>query len=51
MVNKETGAVVCYDSDPERLLDKLENIYRERILPRNLKALEGRDPDGILNPG
>lgn len=51
MVNKETGAVVCYDSDPERLLDKLEHIYRERILPRNLKALEGRDPDGILNPG
>jgi len=51
MVNKETGAIVCYDADPERLLDKLEQVYRERILPRHVKALEGRDPDGVLNPG
>jgi uncharacterized protein (TIGR00725 family) len=49
-VNKDTGAMVCYDADPERLLDKLERVYRERILPRHLKALEGRDPDGVLEP-
>ena len=48
MVNKETGAVVCYDTDPELLLDKLEAIYQERILPRQLKVMEGHDPDGVL---
>jgi uncharacterized protein (TIGR00725 family) len=49
-VNKETGAIVCYDSDPERLLDKLEQVYKERILPRHLRILEGHDPDGTLEP-
>lgn len=51
MVNKETGAIVCYDTDPERLLDKLEEVYRDRILTRHLKAIEGRDPDGALEYG
>lgn len=48
IVKKETGAIVCYDADPERLLDQLERTYEERILPRHLKALEGHDPDGVL---
>jgi uncharacterized protein (TIGR00725 family) len=48
IMNKETGAIVCYDSDPERLLDKLEIIYNERILPRNMKILESHDPDGTM---
>jgi uncharacterized protein (TIGR00725 family) len=48
MMKKETGAIVCYDADPERLLDKLEHVYEERILPRHLRAMEGRDPDGTL---
>jgi uncharacterized protein (TIGR00725 family) len=48
IMNKETGAIVCYDADPERLLDKLEHIYKERILPQHLKALEGHEPDGTL---
>ena len=48
IMNKETGAIVCYDADPERLLDKLEQIYKERILPRHLKALEGHEGDGTL---
>jgi len=26
IVKKEAGAIVCYDVDPERLLDKLEHI-------------------------
>jgi len=50
LVNKKTGAIVCYDSDPERLLDKLEQVYQERILPRHLKILKGHDPDGVLEP-
>jgi uncharacterized protein (TIGR00725 family) len=48
IMKKETGAIVCYDADPERLLDKLEHIYKERILPRQLKALEGHELDGAL---
>jgi uncharacterized protein (TIGR00725 family) len=48
MMKKSTGALVCYDADPERLLDKLEHIYKETILPRHLKALEGHNPDGAI---
>lgn len=47
MVKKDTGAIVCYDTDVERLLDKLEQVYRDRILPRHLKVLEGHNPDGV----
>jgi len=50
MINKETEAVVCYDTDPEHLLNKLENIYKKQILPKYLKVLEGHDPDGELEP-
>jgi predicted Rossmann-fold nucleotide-binding protein len=49
IVNKNSGAVVRYDSDPEHLLDQLEKIYEDRILPRYLKILEGHDPDGVLD--
>ncbi|MFC1944908.1 hypothetical protein ACFLX5_05470 [Chloroflexota bacterium] len=48
IMKKDTESIVCYDADPEHLLDKLEHIYKERILPRQLKALEGHDPDGSL---
>jgi hypothetical protein len=49
MVNKETGAVVYYDDDPEHLLDKLEKIYERHILPRHMNVLEkGSGPDGML---
>ncbi len=49
MVNKETGAIVYYDTDPEHLLEQLEEIYRDRILPQYLKVMEGHNPDGILD--
>lgn len=48
IMNKETGAIVCYDSNPERLLDKLENIYKEHIFPRQLKIMESHQPDGVV---
>ena len=48
MVKKETGARVCYDADPEKLLDKLEQVYKDVILPRNVKAMQNHDPDGVL---
>lgn len=46
MVNKQTGSIICYDTDPDGLLDQLENIYREHLLPRYLKIMEGHDPNG-----
>ncbi len=46
MVQKNTGAIVCYDSNTERLLQKLEYVYKEHVLPRHLTATEGYNPDG-----
>jgi len=49
MVNKETGAVVCYDDDPESLLDQLEEIYNDHIFPQQVRILKaGSGPDGRL---
>ena len=49
MVNKETGAIVCYDDDPESLLNQLEEIYNNRIFPRQVSILKaGSGPDGRL---
>ena len=46
MVNKETGAIVCYDDDPESLLNQLEEIYNNRIFPRQVRILKaGSGPD------
>jgi uncharacterized protein (TIGR00725 family) len=48
MVKKDTGATICYDSDPERLLEKLEDVYKEQILPQLIEIMNGHDPDGLL---
>ena len=48
MMKKDTGAIVSYDANPERLLDKLEHIYKERILPGHVKAMDAHNPDGTL---
>lgn len=50
MMHKDTGAIVCYDADPESLLDQLEEIYKKHIVVRHLEALEGHDPDGTPEP-
>ncbi len=47
-MHKKTGAVVCYDADPHALLNKLEDIYKERILPNHRRVIEGRDPHGVM---
>ena len=46
MVKKETGARICYNSNPDRLLNQLERIYKEHILPLKVKTIRGHDPDG-----
>lgn len=49
MVDKETGATICYDDDPERLIERLEKIYQEHIRPHHTRLLEEHDPDGELD--
>ena len=46
-VNKETGASVYYDNDPVRLLDKLEQVYQETLLPHYNKLMDSYNPDGL----
>jgi uncharacterized protein (TIGR00725 family) len=47
-IDKDTGATVVYDADPARLLNKLEEIYREKLLPYYNTVIANSDPDGIL---
>ncbi len=48
MIQKKTEALVCYEADPERLMDKLEEIYKNQIIPQHLKFLADHNPDGVL---
>jgi uncharacterized protein (TIGR00725 family) len=48
IVKKDTGAIVRYSADPIALLNELEEVYTTTVLPRYLRALDGRDPDGML---
>jgi uncharacterized protein (TIGR00725 family) len=50
MINKNTGAIVTYDTDPENLLTKLEDLYKETLLPQYVRLMEHHNPDGIPNP-
>lgn len=50
MVGKQTGSIVCYDSDPDALLDKLERVYQERILPHYVRLMATHNPDGQMLP-
>lgn len=49
MVRKETGSVIVLDEDPTILLNKLEKIYEERIIPNYQTLLLNYDPDGVLD--
>jgi len=48
MIDKDTGAVLCYDDDPESLIRKLEEVYRSKILPRYQSLLQSHNPDGEM---
>jgi hypothetical protein len=48
IVKKDTGAIVRYSADPIALLNELEEVYTTTVLPRYLRALDGHDPDGML---
>ncbi len=47
-IDKVTGATVVMDTDPIRLLDKLEEVYREKLLPYYNTVIANSDPDGVL---
>ena len=47
---KQTGAVVVSSPDPRELLDRLEEIYQERLLPQYESLVSLVDPDGIREP-
>ena len=48
MIQKKTEALVCYDPDPEGLMDQLEGLYQGQILPLYEKFLASHNPDGVL---
>ena len=50
LLKKKTSAVVCYNPDPDGLMDQLEQAYKKHMLPGQLKALASRSPDGTLDP-
>ena len=50
MINKETNAVLVFETDPEALLNELERVYLERIRPLHVHITEGHDPDGLPDP-
>ncbi len=47
-VNKDTGSIVEYDTDPIRLLDTLAGHYRQILLPRYREIVAQAPPDGWL---
>ncbi len=48
IINKQTGAVLMFDDDPVSLMDKLEVVYRTRVLPGYMGILRGYDTNGAL---
>ena len=49
MIDKNTGAVMVYDTEPLKLLTKLEDIYKETLLPLHARLMGTHDPDGVLS--
>ncbi|MDP2931905.1 MAG: hypothetical protein Q8O05_05345 [Chloroflexota bacterium] len=47
-VNKDTGAILVSDPDPAGLLDRMEQLYQSRLLPKYESLMANRNPDGIL---
>jgi uncharacterized protein (TIGR00725 family) len=50
MVEKRTGAYVRSHANPEALMDMLEKVYFELVLPGYVAAAANHNPDGIVEP-
>ena len=49
IVNKKTNAYMVFNPDPEALLNELELVYRERLLPLHEHTIEDHDLDGVAS--
>jgi uncharacterized protein (TIGR00725 family) len=49
-IRKDTGAHVVIDTDPVRLLDRLDEVYHTTLLPFYRTVAANRNPDGVLEP-
>lgn len=47
-IHKDTGAMLVYGTNPADLLNRLEQIYEARLLPKHKSLMAGRDPDGVV---
>ncbi len=48
MINKDTGAVIVYSSEPADLLNKLEDVFKSKLLPKYESLMKNHTADGIL---
>ena len=48
LIKKDTGALLISSSQPAVLLDKLEEIYKSKLLPKYEKLINEHNPNGIL---
>jgi uncharacterized protein (TIGR00725 family) len=48
MIDKDTGATICYDENPTNLIKRLEDIYNKHIFPHHKRLLKNHNPDGEL---
>ncbi len=48
IMQKKTTAIITYNPDPIALLDDLERIYSQQILPGYLRTIAGHNGDGLL---
>lgn len=47
-VEKETGAILVSSPDPVDLLDQLEQLYEDRLLPKYESLMVDQNPDGVI---
>jgi hypothetical protein len=48
-VRKETKAILVSSPDPGDLLDRLERVYKSRLLPNYKSLMAHRDPNGVTH--
>jgi uncharacterized protein (TIGR00725 family) len=49
-IRKDTGSIVVYDNDPAELLNRLEKVYAQKLLPVYQEMVTRYNPDGALGP-
>ncbi len=47
-IQKDTGAILMSSADPADLLDKLEEVYEDSLLPKYEALMVEQNPDGVI---